>query len=159
MISFTDYILKHITSLVKPGRALDLGAGALNQSAQLSEEGFSVDAVEPTPPENILVPSGVKLYKMTAQDFDYPENTYDLVVFRMVAQRLPQDFLIQLLNELLPRTLKSGGLLYLMIPERFHLPVELSSHYLIRGQYDFDLPEGMGAFKTIRVYFLQKKSV
>ena len=89
---FVDYELKHISAIYKPKRVLDIGAGELNQSLELAREGIEVDAIEPSSQQNLELPQNLHLHITTVEQFEYPKDTYDLIVFRMVAQRLQNDF-------------------------------------------------------------------
>lgn len=65
------------------GNALDIGAGAGNDSLFLAENNYSVTALEPKVEklvENTKGARNVSIVEENMTDFDYPESTYDLVI-------------------------------------------------------------------------------
>lgn len=154
--SFIDFELKHLTQTYKPTRALDLGAGQLRQSIEMANEGIKVDAVEPKPPESIQLPANLNLHITTVEDFEYGNNLYDLVLLRMVAQRLSPQTIINLFESILPQTLTAKGLVYLVVPAKYALPANLEHNFIIRGSHEFDVQTS--DFKVIRSLVLEKKN-
>lgn len=152
---FIDYELKHISAIYKPKRVLDIGAGELNQSLELAREGIEVDAIEPSFQQNIELPPNLHIYVTTAEQFEYPENTYDLIVFRMVAQRLQNAFVKNLFETTFLKTLRDKGIIYFVIPANYNIPTKLENFYTICGTHKFEVPTS--DFKIIQSFILQKR--
>ena len=152
---FIDFELKHLTETYHPSRALDLGAGKLKQSLQMANDGIQVDAVEPVPLPDSKLPSNLTLYPQTIEDFTYSENSYDLVILRMVIQRLKPETVINLFENILPKTLKTAGLLYILVPANYQFPCDIEKNFILRGSHEFDIPTS--DFKIIKSLVLAKR--
>jgi SAM-dependent methyltransferase len=75
-------LLQRALPLATPkGKALDLGAGALNDARFLAENGFTVDAVDSNPEVRSYLPENapITLTISKIEDFDYPNAAYDLI--------------------------------------------------------------------------------
>jgi len=75
-------LVKALTFLKNKDKAIDLGAGALNETRYLLEQGFDVTAVDQSPlVEQAAIRIGSpKLHAFTAsfESFDFPKDRYDL---------------------------------------------------------------------------------
>ncbi len=77
-------LLKALEFVQKAGRAIDLGAGALNESRYLLEKGFDVTVIDQSPlvEEEANRIDSPKLHPITVSfdKFDFPKEEYDLAV-------------------------------------------------------------------------------
>lgn len=155
MERFTDYLLKFLTLHYRIERALDIGAGTLQQSLQLADEGIIVDAIEPHMCSYDVSHELITIHNVTAQSYTYPKNGfYDLVVCRMMLQRLADSDVERLLVFDVRNALLPDGLLYLMVPTAYVLPKEVFDKYFLIGRITFHVPES--DFKNISAYIFRK---
>lgn len=77
-------LLKALTYVRGLEKAIDLGAGALNETRYLLAQGFDVTTVDSSPLVEQMARSigSPRLHPFTGsfEDFDFPEDEYDLVV-------------------------------------------------------------------------------
>ncbi len=159
MERFIDTFLQTLLEAERPRTALDIGAGRLNQAAQMADAGCVVDAIEPFLSDDAeMPPTGVTLYRESAAEFfsaKKPVAAYDLIVARMSLQRMPPEFVDTLFAELLPTALRADGRLYVMVPASFALPAAVQLHWQTKEAFTLDVPTS--DFKTITLLILQKR--
>ncbi len=150
-----DFLLKHITLSYKPKKALDIGAGTeLRQSMQMAAEGIFVDAVEPKP-ITVPVSNPISLFSSCIEDFSFIEDTYDLVLARMVFHFLkPETNLSNLINNKIYSSLKQGGIFLIVAPESFVLPDHVYGNL---GSLKFPGAYKNGVQHNLVAYLLVKK--
>ncbi len=77
-------LIKALTYVQNRDKAIDLGAGALNETRYLLEQGFDVTAIDQSPlvEQEARRIESPKLHAVTAsfENFDFPKETYDLAV-------------------------------------------------------------------------------
>ena len=59
-------------------RALDIGAGSLNESTYLTSQGFAVTAIDPNFPDN-LSESSIQVEKIGVEQYAFPVEEFNLV--------------------------------------------------------------------------------
>jgi SAM-dependent methyltransferase len=98
----------------KPGFALDLGSGALQNSNFLVSQGWHVTAVDNNPNAFIYQPSTYALETIISsfEELNYLENKFDLVVSLYALPFNPNETLEQVINSIINCT-KIGGILCL----------------------------------------------
>lgn len=107
-----DNILKKL-SQHNPGRVLDIGAGDCDVPLYFFQKGSIVDAIEPNPKEGCFNDKKINLIKEKIEDYDLPENKYNLVIMRSVIHFLKPK---NLFNKIFPKVealLKNEGFLYI----------------------------------------------
>ena len=77
-------------SKFKPGTMLDIGARDCTMAGLFAENGYSVDAIDPSPPPSDGAPDGVNFSQTTFEDFT-ADARYDLVVASMVSHLVAYD--------------------------------------------------------------------
>ncbi len=101
---------------LRPGPALDIGAGAFGETRYLLDRGFDVDAVDPDPVSAELakeVASHRSRFTMshnTIEDHQIPRDAYSLVVALHVLPFLPVDDIDRVAADIVS-SLRSGGVL------------------------------------------------
>lgn len=70
---------------LKPGHVLDIGARDCRIARRLSDEGCTVDAIDPLPRPDVDLGSAITYHQTTLEDFE-ADRLYDLVVASMVSQ-------------------------------------------------------------------------
>jgi SAM-dependent methyltransferase len=104
-----DEALKYMSP---PGKALDVGAGALNESRFLLDQGFDVTAIDSTPAAAQVAGSiknhGFHFEQSTYQDYKFPKNSYDLVSALYSLPFTPQQHFERVVHDVLD-AVKPGG--------------------------------------------------
>lgn len=105
-------LVKALGYVAEKGKALDLGAGALNDTRYLLDQGFEVVAVDKSPQvqDEAKSISSDKLHVQISsfEDFIFPENTFDLVSAMFALPfTLPENFNKVFFS--LIQSLKKGG--------------------------------------------------
>jgi tellurite methyltransferase len=94
------------------GKALDIGAGALNETKYLLAQGFEVTAIdnEPRVAQAAKALNGAKLnfQPLSYQDFKFPNNHYDLVAALYALPFTPPKYFKKVVNSALG-SVKPGG--------------------------------------------------
>lgn len=70
--------------------ALDLGAGALNESRYLVSQGFTVIAVDSSP-STAEMAEGLDVRTVSMEEFEYPRDSFDLVAALYALPFVPKD--------------------------------------------------------------------
>jgi cyclopropane fatty-acyl-phospholipid synthase-like methyltransferase len=105
---------------VKPGKALDIGAGEGRNALYLAHLGFSVDAVEPSQDgaqkiEEKAKELGLNIdVKNTDYLADSRETEYDCIVAATSLDHMADDYLQKALSKL-KKSLKVGGVVYIVV--------------------------------------------
>lgn len=106
-------VLANAVPYVNGKKALDLGAGTLNDSKYLVEQGFTVDAVDSAPEfvtyalkeKNPLI----HIHNYSFSDFPFPPDTYDLISAQWALSfEAPNRFDTLIAN--IRKALKPGGI-------------------------------------------------
>ena len=128
-----DFIKRVLPSL-KPGRALEIGAGAGNQLYALKSLGWDVEGVEPTPGYASFAREKFEVEVIEGY-FDkniYEPESFDLIIMAEVLEHFPDP--VDLLNSL-HGILKPEGYIYIDVPNvlrpnRFRLKEYLHGDHL-----------------------------
>ncbi len=104
-------LVKALTYMQSRDKAIDIGAGALNETRYLLEQGFDVTTVD----QSSLVEQEVKrtgspklhAFTVSFEDFDFPKDTYDLAM-AMFALPFMEDHFSDVFAKI-KLSLKKGG--------------------------------------------------
>lgn len=136
------FITKGLSS-EKPGRALEIGAGAGNQLAVLRDRGWDVLGIEPTPGYAAFARDelGVEVVEGYFVEGSFEPESFDLVIMAEVLEHFPDP--VSALRAV-RMVLRPGGRLYLDVPNvlrpnRFRL-----SEYLHGDHLTFFSPTTLG---------------
>lgn len=137
-----DFIEQRLPSN-KPGRALEIGAGAGNQLAVLKERGWDVLGMEPTPGYAAFARDelGVEVVEGYFDEHSFEAGSFDLVIMAEVLEHFPDPASALRATR---TVLRPGGHLYLDVPNvlrpnRFRL-----SEYLHGDHLTFFSPNTLG---------------
>lgn len=105
-------LIKALEFISNKDKALDLGAGALNETKYLLEQGFEVTAVDQSPlvAEMAKQIQSPKLHVITAsfENFDFSRNSYDLIVALFALPFMENNF--ESVFARIKSSLKNGGI-------------------------------------------------
>ena len=96
-------VLEEAVLLSKPGLALDIGAGALNETKYLLERGFKVIAIDPNSEDDDVL-------KIPIQEYIFPTNTFSLVCALLVFPFLPKKDIPDIMRGV-ANSLKKNGII------------------------------------------------
>jgi len=137
--------LVSVTAGVKPGRSLDVGMGQGRNTIYLAQKGWDSAGFDPADravaaPQEQAAKLGVKITTSVAraEDYDWGENRWDLIVLSYVGAR---EFAAQVV-----RALRPGGM---VVVEGFHRDATRSQP--IGGAVVFDTNELLRIFAPLRV--------
>ncbi len=120
--------------LGRKGRLLDVGVGRGEILIAAKRNGWQVEGVEPSESFADYAEKrvGAKIWRQPVEDVDIPENEFDVVILAAVLEHLYNP------NEVIKnisRILKSGGLLYLDVPNEKGLFFKVGNLYnRVRGR-------------------------
>jgi trans-aconitate methyltransferase len=105
-------LLKALLYVKAPGTAIDIGAGALNESRYLLSQGFEVTAIdsEPAVANEARTITGEKFHfkPVSYEQFSYPKHHFDLVVALYALPFIPPAYFNHVVSDVLG-SVKPGG--------------------------------------------------
>ena len=120
--------------LGRKGKLLDVGVGRGEIMIAAKELGWEVEGIEPseTFADYAEKRTGAKIWRQPVEDVDIDENEFDVVILAAVLEHLynPNEIMAKI-----SRVLKSGGLLYLDVPNEMGLFFRVGNFYQrLRGR-------------------------
>jgi SAM-dependent methyltransferase len=118
----------------RKGKLLDVGVGRGEIVAAAVESGWQVEGVEPsnTFADYAEKQTGAKIWRQPIEESEIPDNEFDAVILSAVLEHLynPDEILAKI-----SRVLKTGGLLYLDVPNEVGLVFKIGHYYQrLRGR-------------------------
>ena len=114
---------KFVSSTAARGKALDLGCGDGRHALFLAKQGFHVTGVDLSEvaikklgkiSKSQKLDTALELYHLDARDFNYPSDSFDLVVAVTLFDHVTKKDVRPLFNKV-ERSLKTGGILFIKV--------------------------------------------
>lgn len=120
--------------LGRKGKLVDVGVGRGDLLNTFKQSGWEVEGIEPSESFADYVEKnvGIKIWRQPVEKCDIPEDTFDVVILAAVLEHLynPDEVIAKI-----SRILKSGGLLFLDVPNEVGLYFKVGNIYQkVRGR-------------------------